>query len=171
MMRTYLMKFMLQQSESRFFGFFILICFCGCFLLDVLLPLLLLLLLLWWLFVPFLVDLFGAIALLVFLTLGFYSTIFLLSRLTQVAHCECVFALFHSLSEHHMAENQIFNSLSFLLQLNRFRVFSFFLSDFAVELIAFCLCQHWTLIIAVFRLFVAFWPFHPSACARTQKST
>ena len=76
MIRTYLMKLMLQQSESRFFGFFILICFCGCcFLLDVLLPLLLLLLL--WLEVPFLADLFGAIALLVFLSVLLFLQFFL----------------------------------------------------------------------------------------------
>lgn len=86
MMRTYLMKLMLQQSESRFFGFFILICFCGCFLLEsVLLPLLLLLLLLLWLLAePFLVDLFGAIALLVFV---FTSRVFFRSTFSSLCLC------------------------------------------------------------------------------------
>lgn len=90
MMRTYLMKFMLQHPESRVFGFLILICFCFCgdgFLLFAVVPFLplswlllllltlLLLLLFWWLLllaVPFLADLFGAIAL--HFLLSFYSS-------------------------------------------------------------------------------------------------
>jgi hypothetical protein len=134
-------------------------------LLDVLLPLLLLLLLLWWLLpVPFLADLFGAIALLVFLMLTLllffftfpynFSCVALNSSCTLqmcfCSRCRCIT----------LWTNQIFNSQRFLLS-NR----NFFLSPptyrLATELIAFRLCQQWTLIIAGFffalyrRLFIA----------------
>lgn len=130
MIKTYLIKFMLQQSESRFFGFLILICFCGCCflaLLDVLLPLLLLLLLLfWWLAVPFLADLFGAIALLVF-SYGFFINDFLPSRSIQVVNSKCVVTLLihiHSQSgESHCGKTRFLIHKVFL-QSNRFCAFS-----------------------------------------------
>jgi hypothetical protein len=139
MIRTYLMKFMLQQSESRFFGFFIFIfiCFCGCcFLLDVLLPLLLLLLL--WFVVPFLADLFGAIALLVFFC---FTRIFLLSRLIQLFFCVFFSCFIHCRGTHIVNQNQIFNSLTFFrlrcLQSKRFCAFSHAFFSQKAELIAF----------------------------------
>lgn len=95
MMRTYLMKLMLQQSESRFFGCFTLICFCGfvgSFVMGLLLPplsfawllplvlllwLLLLLLLMLLLTVPFFAaDLFDAIALYFLVSLLWLEFIF-----------------------------------------------------------------------------------------------
>lgn len=150
--KTYLMKFMLQQSESRVFGFLGLICFCICgccfFLLDVLLPLLLLLLLLfwWWLLVvPFLVDLFGAIALLDFLLLARsfsrwnnFSFRFVVVCARCTSHCGKTRFLIRNVTNHAISVQ-----------------FHFYFHSLATKLIAFGFCQHWTLIIAVSRLLVA----------------
>lgn len=178
MMRTYLMKLMLQQSESRFFGFFILICFCGCFLLEsVLLPLLLLLLLLLWLLAePFLVDLFGAIALLVFV---FTSRVFFRSTFSSLCLCRafnssCFFfaalSQFDSLSQHHIVERPecflfctAIHSLGRRFSLANESLLCVFHQHLrlATELIAFRLCQHWTLIIAVFFMLSIVCRFYP----------
>lgn len=174
MIKTYLIKLMLQQSESRVFGFFILICFCGCFLLDVLLPLLLLLLLLWWLLlaVPFLDDLFGAIALLVLTSFSFFCSTFFYQRFSCVAFSSTrnttnVLLLLSlsldSQSKHRWnhilkrKKNQLLIHKTFSRQsIRRFLcIFTNILysSFLVVPLIAFGFgfCQHWTLIIAVLR--------------------
>lgn len=85
-MSVYLIKLMLRQLLSRFFGFLILICFGDFSTGRVLLPLPLLLLLSW-LVVPFLFDLFGAIALLIFSSLCFgFALMFALHQITVILH-------------------------------------------------------------------------------------
>lgn len=111
-MSVYLIKLMLRQLLSRFFGFLILICFCDFSTGRVLLPLPLLLLLIW-LVVPFLFDLFGAIALLIFSSLCFgFALMFALHQITVILHSNHVLRVSTNISRSFSPPNWLFSFLS-----------------------------------------------------------